>query len=464
MFDVPMHDFSGEGSMDTDMLPLSGSEVDWLQVENMIEDDVSKQLVAEEVEMIHETGVQEFEMVDTGDADIQEYIDTTSAEPAMTHSTLEVLDQEIPDASRATSPNPIAQPIDSHAPVDVSTIPEIDKELREVDQNLYTTDHYDEPGSVHGSIAYSEHVDHNAHDAQDEHILLPEFQTTVEYDHHEPLDPAQEHDIQHSEHTDGHEQESSVHTETVVIPLLPDRLHALTESSLPEESQSHSQDVSDNKEDQKDQEVVPISDASVSLEHVEQPHTSLVEAQTSVSLAEQEDYTTSGSHDIGEETKDVEEEPEEPEEEEEPSVEPPPCVLLTYLFDGSNYSLFQNPEKVQTAGLSHTTSKAPEIPASVPQSTSQTGSQHVQSDFHPTLLFAEQSDLFYGPISQLFHAIRSDPAVNIGGRFDENVELVITAVGLDLRLPEVSGLRNVVTLKLTIDLISRIIFIHAKYP
>ncbi|GJJ11989.1 hypothetical protein Clacol_006227 [Clathrus columnatus] len=428
MFDVPMQDFSGEGSMDTDMLPLPVSDTDWLQVESMIEDDVSKQLVAEEVEMIQED-VQELEMTDSGDADILEYIDRAPAEQIQAHSVLDVFDQEIPDASRAASPTPIIPSIepDTHT-LHVSSILETHGETQNIDPNVYSADQYEETANIHDTattttISYDEHAELGTHD---EHVPSAQTETAAEYVSTDTVESTREYDSQHLEREGTQDQEVSTYTE--IIP--PAVLEVSATSSLPEESHTHHEEYYTTLDGHEVQE----GDASAQHESVTsgqaEPNDahSLHDTRSSSQAEKQTDNTALSSHNVGQNEKDEKEE-----EDEESLVEPPPCVLLTYLFDGSQYALFLTPEEnhVQINELTSKTAEPLE-----PQATPNKQESSTIQKSRPTLLFAEQSDLFYAPISQVFRAIRNDPVVNVGGRFDENVELVITEVGLDLRLSE----------------------------
>ncbi|KIJ37710.1 hypothetical protein M422DRAFT_50289 [Sphaerobolus stellatus SS14] len=104
MYDAPMQDFSPDNSMDADMLPSNGAEVDWTQTEVMMDDGDFVRPVDHEVEMMHED-VQEYEMTDAGDPEVIEYQDMVP-ETIEAHYGGDIQDQEIPDASRAASPIP----------------------------------------------------------------------------------------------------------------------------------------------------------------------------------------------------------------------------------------------------------------------------------------------------------------------------------------------------------------------
>jgi hypothetical protein len=375
MFDAPMHDFSGEIAMDADMVPSSTSDADWLQVETMMEDgDVSKSL-AEEVDMIH-GDVQEFEMRDA--AEFTEGLDQMLPEPQ---------DQDIPDVSRAPSPSTLitfSQPKtivmrSDDLPRDSPTEQEAIHSVPPDPMTSHTQESLDE-----SSVQLLE--------LSEEQSLLS--QTGVE-----------------GEVVDNHDT-STLSGESNSPP------HPQPQGPL-SEPPGHSSDGSGVPTDYK------------LVAHTEQPqegeHSNPGGDEEGVDLRPQ-----SQAHVENQVTQD----------EEGPLIDPPPSVLLSYSFDGSHFTLFNLPEEPQHDSVGTVI----QIPSSGhDEGKRESDAKQVSSladnlaAFEaPILLFRERFALYYEPLSRVFEALRADEAINTGGRFDHNIELVISAPELDLTLPEVS--------------------------
>ena len=118
-------------------------------------------------------------------------------------------------------------------------------------------------------------------------------------------------------------------------------------------------------------------------------------------------------------------------------IDPPPCVLLTFAFDGSRYALFSPAEDSRTS--QETNSMVPTAPT-LPDLTAVSSRQENESESSGSvLLFTERFELYYESISLVFQAMHANETIGVGGCFDQNEELVLSVPELDLTLPEVSA-------------------------
>lgn len=446
MFDAPMLDFSADNTMDADMLPTSTSNSDWLQVENMMEDGDSSRPLADEVDMIH-GDVQEFEMRDAGEAEIAEDFYQMLPEPVEQHFQAEPQDQEIPDASRAPTPGAQISFSQSKPPPTVISPDQPSQESNtKLNSNLEATHSVQQITTNFGGFE----------------VLDPELKATQVTAHKAQLDPTTSQGLEGLD-TELKASQGGTHN------LQPDStiFHGyenLDESSiplpeLPEEGIVTSHAGVDGGA------VLDNNDAStLSGESARSPHpqsqsqlvaspdqgdpqalspdpdlvTRKEDSQEAQSFPEGEDNDPSGvdlAHQSGEHVEDQVTQ----EEEEGPLIDPPPSVLLFYAFDGSHFTLFNLPEVPQQSSLTTGFTNP---------STGHDDTQHESDTKHssslarsleaPILLFRDRFSLYYEPLSDVFEALRADQTINAGGRFDSNIELVISAPELDLALPEVS--------------------------
>ncbi|KAF8475424.1 hypothetical protein JB92DRAFT_3134579 [Gautieria morchelliformis] len=377
MFDAPMHDFSGENAMDADMVPSSTSDADWLQVETMMEDgDVSKPL-AEEVDMIH-GDVQEFEMRDAGEVEFTDGLDQMLPEPQ---------DQDIPDVSRAPSPSTqitFSQPKTLPIAMRSDDLPQDSPTEQEVIHSVQpdpTTSHRQE--SLDESLVQLPEL-------SEEQILLSQAGVAEEI-------------------IDNHDT-STLSGESNRSP------YPQPQEPLPEPP-GHSSDAQD----------VPTDYGLVA--HTEDPQG----GEHSLPGGDEEGVDPGPQSEARVENQVTQ-------DEEVPLIDPPPPVLLSYSFDGSHFTLFNLPEEPQPDSVGTVT----QIPSTGhDEEKRESDAKQVSSladnlaTFEaPILLFRERFALYYEPLSHVFEALRADEAINTGGRFDHNIELVISAPELDLTLPE----------------------------
>lgn len=395
MFDAPMHDFAGDNTMDADMLPPSNSDADWLQVENMMEDgDVARPL-AEEVDMTH-GDVQEFEMRDAGETDYIEAPIQTLPEASEQHLRAEPLDQYIPDASRA--PSPSVQPSFSQAELHSTPI-----RSKEPLQESHSEEDFSQ-GATRGVSPDPTTFQRDHEGVVESSIQLPEpsaEQTSI------PL-------------VEGDGTTTETHNTSATSASL---LDPLEQGDAPQ----------------------PFSDHVVHTDPSPEEH----------SLPEDKEDGRSHTETAPQSEGHVDNQATQDEEEEGPLIDPPPAVLLSYPFDGSHFSLFNLPEEPQHG---HIVTGIGVRSMGHDQKTHDSDDKHTTSGTEsrtvleaPILLFRERFALYYEPLARVFEALRSDESINTGGRFDPNIELVISAVELDLTLPEVRQFSLVMPIRILIS-------------
>ena len=392
MFDAPMHDFTGDNTMDADMLPSSTSDADWLQVENMMEDADAPRPLTEEVDMIH-GDVQEFEMRDAGETYFSEDVDRISSEAAQ-HVHTEPQDQEIPDASRAPSPNALVA--------------------------------FSRPDLLPASVRSEDF----SQDSRSEQVCSREATENV------PPDPTT------SQRDEGHESSIQLPEpakEDISTPPVEvygtsvganDTSASLEERTLPTYPQTQAS-LSEPLEHGSALESSSVHDLAPHTE-TSQEERPLPEAEEDGGPAIDPPVPLSERHVENQVTQ---------EEEEGPLIDPPPSVLLSYPFDGSHFSLFNLPEELQhdsiVTGAEIPSNSQVEVTRELDTKAGSSRAENHSVSETPILLFRERFALYYEPFSRVFEALRGDEAINKGGRFDHNIELVISAPELDLTLPEV---------------------------
>ena len=387
-----MHDFSTDSVMDADMLPSVSSDTDWLHAEKMIEDgDV-------------QVPPPEVEMTDIGDADtgLSIPLDQMSPEELEHLLSVEPLDEEIPDASRATSPSQQGPASQSQAlaPLNGSEWPPeepniVQEPLHEVAQPSRpdsTTPHRS-PEAEESYAVRSPHL-HNQHNPPREVVETP---------------------------AEDDQDSSTISGKSSRSPVL-------------QEGQQTSQKLEhdDPAENSAELSLVDQIEGSHGEEYVAEFDAAGLESEPQAEV-----LTESQVNEVDDDGL---------------LMDPPPTVLLSYAFDNTRFALFNLPEDSQTVHIPasstleaySTADDQTKGKAKIKETNHEGNRPDAESDHHtesdPTiLLFHDHFVLYYEPLSLVFEALRADPASNLGGRFDLNIELVISVPELDLTLPEVSG-------------------------
>jgi len=407
-----MHDFSGDNTMDADMLPSSTSDADWLQVENMMEDGDSRPL-ADEVDMIH-GDVQEFEMRDAGEADVTEDLEQMLPEAAEQHNQAEPQDQEIQDASRAPTPGTqisFSQP---------KTLPALTSS--------------DQPSEV-------SHTGHGPTPDATPRIRL-DLTTSQSYEVLDTeLKPTQEavHSVE-ADSTISRGYESFDESSIALPEPSEERIPGSHVGVIPDKHDTSTLSEGSTRSLQPQTQLLEPSEHGEEPAPAPSPVAVQKHPQEGQSLAEVEVHDPSGV-DLTDRSGGYVEDQVTQEEEEEGLIDPPPPVLLSYPFDGSHFALFNFPEDPQDGSTANGTTSPltghDEVQRESDAKHISPLAEYLPVPEAPILLFRERFPLYYEPLSSVFEALRADEAVNTGGRFDDNIELVISAPELDLTLPEV---------------------------
>lgn len=410
MYDAPMQDFTGDTNMDADMLPSMSTETDWLQAEGMMDDG------ANEVEMANEE-VQEFEMTDAEAAEMFEYQETSP-------DFIEYQDQELPDASRAVSPS-IVLPYQDHeqvptiTPLDysdlVGTVP--------IASELTAHEHNTEPNRSTNDQQEDILKEKTASDGKPIYV-----ETSLEI-LEEPLASP---DALHSDVSAG-----ITSKEVVNVASHDAALASLREGGNMPSNVFPEHDI---KPESTEPEVEPHNNSGtngkINTVEITQSHDNVESYYSVETCAEEVEEQVENTEVVHDEPGDNDENVNATQDEDDvaSSADQPPCVMLSFAFDGASYALFELPgDTIESLGAtnelqpSHQSDRRDEKPQEA----------NVASRNELVLLFKDRSHLYYEPISSIFAVLRADETTNVGGRFDQNIELILSAPDLDLTLPEV---------------------------